>query len=367
MIQIGAPFTIYANPAPLLVSRQAAFPGIAASGDGGLVAMFPIGQAFDAADMRSHVCRSDDGGRSWSAPKPMHGGPKGRASETFKPLLLADGRMIATGYVFHRPDALTPIVDPETLELLPMSNRVSWSHDGGHNWTVPRDFTVEGLGRGVGLELSGPAIQTSDGRILAAAPPFHLRAKDQAGWLIESRDGGESWRRLSVFYRAADGATAPWEARLAELAPGLIAVLFWAYDCAGQRNLDNLVVLSGDGGQTFGPAIATGIRAQASGILALGDGGALTIHAHREPPVGLILRRVSLDGDRFTVHEEYPLLAPATEGVDTSGIGAQFGSLKFGQPGLVHTAPGRVLAYWWQIEDGQHVIKGAGILLDGSP
>ena len=40
-------FTLYQNPDPLLVSRQATFPGIVQVADGDLVAIFSIGQAFD--------------------------------------------------------------------------------------------------------------------------------------------------------------------------------------------------------------------------------------------------------------------------------------------------------------------------------
>ena len=39
-------FTIYQNPDPLLVSRQATFPGIVQLPDGELLAVFSIGQAF---------------------------------------------------------------------------------------------------------------------------------------------------------------------------------------------------------------------------------------------------------------------------------------------------------------------------------
>ena len=54
--------TIYANPDPLLVSRQGLFPGLVQLPDGDIVALFSIGQAFDAADMRSFVSRSTDDG-----------------------------------------------------------------------------------------------------------------------------------------------------------------------------------------------------------------------------------------------------------------------------------------------------------------
>ncbi len=45
------------NPAPLLGSRQAIFPGIVQLPGGELLALFSIGQAFDAADTRAYLSR----------------------------------------------------------------------------------------------------------------------------------------------------------------------------------------------------------------------------------------------------------------------------------------------------------------------
>ncbi|NDV00250.1 sialidase family protein [Pseudoroseicyclus tamaricis] len=358
-MRLGEPFTIYANPAPLLLSRQAAFPGLVSLGGGELLAMFSIGQAFDAADMRSHTCRSRDGGRTWSAPVPMHGGTA-LESESFKPVRLPDGRLLATGYVFERPDMVTPIVDPATRRILPLVTKAAWSSDDGATWSVPRPFDADAP-----LELSGPALVTSDGRLLAAGAPFHLGTEGHEGWLIESRDGGGSWQRLSVFYRSPGGRVAPWECRLAELGPGRIAVLFWAYDTAADRNLDNHLVLSEDGGQSFGPALATGIMGQASNLMPLnltppGESEILTIHCHRAPPVSLTLRRLALTGE---VREEADIFTAEAMGAATGNISAQFGSLKFGQPSLTRLSQTEALAAWWQVEDCQHVIKGARIEL----
>ncbi len=356
-----APFTIWKNPAPLLVSRQAVFPGVVRLQDATLIALFAIGQAFDATDQRMHVSRSDDGGATWSDPRPLYPGDHlaHHESETLKPLLLTDGSLLAAGYGFVRPDAMTPIVDPQTGAVAPMRNKVSRSHDGGRTWSPSVPFEVEGRP----LELSGPCIQLASGAIIGAAPPFHLSGNGQEGWLIRSDDQGASWNRQSVFFAAPDGNVAPWECRLADLGSNRIAVLFWAYDAAAGQNRNNHLAISRDGGASFAPAIDTGIAGQAANLMYLGDERLLTIHCHREPPVSLTGRVLRLDtDDRVTVEAECPLLAGGSAASQANAVD-QFASLSFGQPGLTNLGDGDFLASWWQVDDGQHVIKACRLKL----
>jgi BNR repeat-like domain len=348
--------TVYQNPDPLLVSRQAVFPGFVQLAGGDLLAMFSIGQAFDAADQRAFTSRSRDGGRSWDAPRPLVDAALSPAdeSECYKPLLLADGSLLASGYGFVRPDPLTPIVDPETLALPPMKNKVSFSRDDGHSWSAPVTIDIEGAP----LEMSGPCIQLASGRILGACSPFHLGPSGHAGWIVCSDDGGHNWRKLSEFFSTPKGEVSAWECRLCEAEPGRIAVLIWAYDNARQRNLANHIVFSHDGGVTFAAPLDTGIMGQASNLIWLGDDQLLTIHTHREHPVALTVRRVDIRGDGFVVLDQVQLFGEAVQPSDSSGIRQQFASLKFGQPSLLRLQNGQVFAACWGFEACQYVIKG---------
>lgn len=361
-MQIGTPFTIYENPAPLLVSRQAVFPGIVQLPDGDLLAMFSIGQAFDAADMRAYTIRSSDLARNWSEPVRISHDASGavQESESFKPLLLADGSLLALGYVFVRPDEMTPIVDPESFEVLPMRNKVNYSRDHGASWIGPQTFAVEGAQ----LELSGPPIQLSSGRVLAAAAPFHLGAEGHEGWIVASDDAGRTWFRLSTFFREGNGAVAPWECRLAVFEDDRVAALFWAYDNARKVNLNNRLAVSEDGGETFGGSIDTGIRGQASNLMPLGGNNLLTIHCHREAPVGLIVRQLAIEGDQASAVGAWPIFTADDLASRSENISAQFGSLKFGQPSLLRVHDGSILAAWWQVENCQYVIKGCWLRPD---
>ncbi len=59
---------VYRNPKPHLWARGASFPTLVQLDDGELLAAMDIGSAFESLDIRSYLCRSKDGGRSWSEP-----------------------------------------------------------------------------------------------------------------------------------------------------------------------------------------------------------------------------------------------------------------------------------------------------------
>jgi sialidase-1 len=352
--------TVYQNPDPLLVSRQATFPGIVQLQSGELVMLFCIGQAFDAADTRVFVSRSRDDGKTWSAPVRLNDHERSpEESESYKPLLLSDGTLIAAGYAFVRPTPLTPVVDEKTMTLLKLVNKVSRSTDGGRTWSVPEYIDIEGEP----LELSGPCIELQSGRIIGATTPFHLGKTGHTGWIIASDDAGRTWRKMSEFYEAPGGNVSTWECRLAELSPGRVAVIFWAYDNAAGKNLNNFLVLSNDGGETFEAARDTGIHGQASNLMPLGGDKILTIHAHREAPTGLVVRRVDISGGGFKVEEELDLFKDEGMASNSADIKKQFGSLKFGQPSLLKLQSGEIFAACWAFENSQHVIKGYRLAL----
>jgi sialidase-1 len=320
-----------------------------------LLIIFSIGQAFDSSDQRAYVTKSKDNGRTWSTPKQLHDHKYENQEETdtLKPLLLNNGNLIATGYAFVRPDPLTPIVDPISFNVLPLKNKISFSSNNGDTWSVPENFNV--LNKP--LEISGPCIQLPSGRILAACPPFHLGETGHSGWIIYSDDNGKTWNKLSEFFNTPTGGIAAWECRLCEIDNNGVAVVFWAYDNVSKRNLNNHIVFSKDGGKSFGKALDTGVKAQASNLMWLEQNIILTIHSHRENPSGLIIRKVNIENNKFEILNEFDLFKDDTMESDSTNINKQFGSLKFGQPSLVQLQNKEILATCWCYENNQHIIK----------
>ena len=346
---------VYQNPEPLLVSKQGIFPGVSLLPNNDLLIIFSIGQAFDSSDQRAFVTKSKDNGRSWSTPKQLHNHiyDKHVETDTLKPLVLQNGNLIATGYAFVRPDPLTPIVDPITFDVLPLKNKISFSNDNGESWSIPNNFNV--LNKP--LEISGPCIQLSSGRILAACPPFHLGETGHSGWIIYSDDNGKTWDKLSDFFNTPTGEIAAWECRLCEIDNNGVAVIFWTYDNVKKINLNNHIVFSKDGGESFGEAIDTGVKAQASNLMWLGENTLLTIHSHRESPSGLIIRKVNIANSKFEILTELDLFQDENMESDSTNISKQFGSLKFGQPSLIQLQNKEILATCWCYENNQHIIK----------
>ena len=320
-----------------------------------MLIIFSIGQAFDSSDQRAFVTKSKDNGRSWSTPKQLHNHiyDKNVETDTLKPLVLQNGNLIATGYAFVRPDPLTPIVDPITFDVLPLKNKISFSNDNGESWSIPNNFNV--LNKP--LEISGPCIQLSSGRILAACPPFHLGETGHSGWIIYSDDNGKTWDKLSDFFNTPTGEIAAWECRLCEIDNNGVAVIFWTYDNVKKINLNNHIVFSKDGGESFGEAIDTGVKAQASNLMWLGENTLLTIHSHRESPSGLIIRKVNIANSKFEILTELDLFQDENMESDSTNISKQFGSLKFGQPSLIQLQNKEILATCWCYENNQHIIK----------
>ena len=353
---------VYENPAPLLRSRQAKFPGLVQLASGELIALFEIGEAFDAANSQTFVSRSQDLGKTWQLQGELYDmsklPPGINISETLKPTLLDDGTLIATGYRYHRPDPDTPIGNPETGGLLPGDNMVSFSKDDGETWSIPK---VIDHGYPELIETSGPCVQTSSGDILSIGCPFKLwdgsNPTGQTGIVLRSMDKGKAWDGTERFFETPEGNISAWESRFCQMQPGRLVAIVWAFNISENKHLPNLVTVSHDDGHTWSAPIDTGHQGQASNLMWLGDNKLLTIHAHRTSDVGLYVRLIDFKNDKWKMLEETVIWGKA-EAQDTSkGFIEQFGDLKFGQPSLLRLNNDEILATHWCVENCLYKIK----------
>ncbi len=365
MIQKIDEVNIFENPKPAVRSLHAIFPGLVLLPSNQIIALFTIGEAFEAANMRTYVSRSLDRGKRWRLQGQLYDQQKlnlhYQFSDCYKPTLLKDGKLIAIGYGFERHDPDKGIGDSETGTFPPGQNVVTFSNDEGHTWSIPQKIDI---GSSDSLELSGPCIQLSSGKIISAGPPFTINTTGQEGWVIESSDHGKTWKHLANYFTTPQGNIAPWETRICEMQPERVVAIFWAFDTLQQKHLTNHVTVSHDGGKTWSKAIDTGHMGQASNLLWLGEDKLLTIHAHRAGDVGLYVRYVDFSNDQWNVREEAVIWGKAP-GQDTSkSIIDQFAALKFGQPSLLRLSNNEFLATHWCVENCMYKIKTHRIIIE---
>jgi sialidase-1 len=342
--------TIYDNPIPSLKSRHAFFPGLERLPNGDILAMYPIGEAFESADTQLYISRSTDNGGTWSKPQLIHPRYK-KGLGSMKPTLLDDGSLVAIGYQFHQADPEV-LGNPETGGLPPGKNIISFSTDGGITWTPIKTLKHN---RPEVFEFSGPAIQLRSGDVIGIGTAMPMwdgtKPSGHVGIMIRSKNRGKTWNDKTVYWNHP--TISPYEARLCQMADGRVVAIVWALEDKTGKCHNNHVVVSHDDGQTWSNPIDTGVSAQASNVVALSGDRLLSIHAHRQTePVGVFVRIVDFSGDRWRVNTEASVWDRAAA-FRVTGFKDMGVNLKFGQPALLPLGNGEYLAYHWAIENGQ--------------
>ncbi|MFZ0635258.1 MAG: sialidase family protein [Candidatus Acidiferrales bacterium] len=366
MIEYVEGHVVYDNPVPHIHSRHGYFPGLARLNSGELICLFVMGEAFEASNCTTYISRSRDNGRTWTLQGRLYDSSRlpVPTNDSLKPTALSSGKLIATGYRYLRRDPEQGIAIPETNGFQPGENLVSFSDDGGHRWTEPR---VVPRKHPELIETSGPSIETQSGELLALGALFKLpdgtNPSGKVGILMRSPDQGQTWADDTVFYNWRK--ITPYEARIAEMQPGRLVVIVWAYDSATDRHLPNQITNSTDNGRTWSEPEDTGHLGQASNLIWLGGETLASIHSHRSTAPGLYVRLIDFSKNRWKPIEQKVIWGPSAgyKATDGASMAEMFAALKFGQPSLLHLSGNEFLAAHWSIENGQGKIRVHRLIL----
>lgn len=143
---------------------------------------------------------------------------------------------------------------------------------------------------------------------------------------------------------------------LAEIAPGKLAAVFAIGEAFESVDLTTYIAFSEDGGKTWSEPRDTGIRGQASSVLALGGEKLLVLHSmrrHTDKP-GILACVVDMSDGKWNVIEKEVVWQPASALVKDAKMADIFAFLKFGQPSAVKLSDGRVMMIHWYMENGQY-------------
>lgn len=228
------------------------------------------------AGQHVRLSRSDDDGRTWSAPASPFAPPAvaGRPGQ-FRALgltALGGARVMATLYWVDYSHPELPFFNAKTEGLLDSRILLAESADGGETWSAPAlmdtaPFTMP-------TPITGPVLRWPDGELVCqfeTNKPYD----DESPWvhssvLMFSSDGGRTWPRHSVVTR--DPRVFYWDQRPSVLPDGRILDLFWTYDNGSAAYLNIHARESRDRGQTWSALWDTGVPGQPAPVVALRDG-----------------------------------------------------------------------------------------------
>lgn len=354
---------IYKNPKPHVKSVHAYFPSVAVLPEGELLALYTLGEAFEAANLHVHVARSRDGGQTWEEHGPLCPATDDRLTSDFaRVTIAADGELVAnvlrSDRTAHPDEGLS---NPENMGFVPTELLITRSSDGGRHWSEPA--TVVPPLVGCEFEMCSPITMLRDGRWLWPTSLWRNwqgnLSHDYQMCALVSRDRGHTWPEYQTVMRSPGNNVLYWESKIIELAHNSQLAVAWAYDEAAHRDLPNQYAMSHDRGRSWSEPLSTGILGQTLTPLLLGEGRILSVYRRMDQP-GLWACVSRLEDDRWVNDGQQPLWGHTT-GQGTTNTGENmvenFNTLRFGAPSLTRLPGGRVFCAFWCYEETISVIR----------
>lgn len=320
------------------------FPGLAATGDGKLIAVFRRAPNYNGlpgipkgfrchGDITSQLMSvtSADSGESWSAPELVWAPPEGGSQDGG---LFYDGKYLYANSFTWRfvpgktAEALKECGQDEYLHdymtfMVPHGSYVMRSEDCGGSWDGP--FMPEPLPGdrevlpGVPLQLHnrGNICRLPDGRLLLTGqilgnrPEFHSSVG-----IYQSSDNGKSWQYLVT--PAEDHGVAVFEEPFLYVTDsGKWVMLIRCHrSVTGERfeSAQLFVTESFDGGKSWSVPYNTGVHAEPPSACRLQDGSVLVVYGYRQEPYGVRARICDSELCNISSAKEYIIRDDAGQG-----------------------------------------------------
>jgi len=352
---------IYRNPRAHLKSVHAYFPTIVPLGGDELLAVYVLGEAFEAANVRVHVSRSTDGGRNWTAEGPLAVEPAGEGySEGAKACRIGD-QVVVLLQRHQRADYPDQgLTNPDTMGFVPTQFLLTTSDDGGRTFADP--WPVEPPLEGPEWELCTPVTPLSDGRWLLISSTW----MDWSGALpnghrmvaMVSTDQGRSWPDYLTVMHDPDQPVIFWESKIVEMPDGRLVAVAWVYDQGSESDRPNQFATSDDGGASWSSPASTGMTGQTMTPLVVGPDRLIVLYRRMDRP-GLWALDVRLTGDGWNNVAEQPMWGFDAQALTTrqESMVQNFRELKFGAPSLVELDDGSIYVAFWCYENAVSVIR----------
>ena len=362
---------LFKNPKPHAKSVHAYFPSVAAMPNGEMLATYVLGEAFEAANLRTHVARSGDGGQTWQDKGPIYPGRTDRLmSDVGKLARTPDGELIVNMARHDRTDHPDEgLTNQATMGFVPMEILITRSRDSGRTWTEPAP--IKPPMAGPCFECCSSVTCLRDGRWLLPTSTW----MDWEGNLpngnrmvaFVSSDGGKTWPAYLDVMHSPDDNLIFWESKIVELSDGRLLAVAWCYDRQMNRDRPNHYSISRDGGAVWSPLQSTGLLGQTLTPCLLPDNRILSVYRRMDQP-GLWAVVSHLEGDRWVNDGWQPLWGHRSANGQTAredNMVDTFHGLKFGAPSVLRLFNGNVFVVFWCYEQNISIVRWFRFQVEG--
>jgi len=364
-IQILDEGVVYANPEPLLRSRQAFHPSLANLGNGEILCGFEMGEAVESQDYRAHRCRSRDNGKTWVFEGALFENVPGVTSATR--ISRTRAGLVGFGARYYRLNPGQGLLNRENLGMTRMELVLTRSADNGKSWGAPSVLVPPLVGPA--FEMCHAVVELPGGRWLAPTATWRgwngdLPNGNKAIVLI-SDDQGRSWPEYGISFASNNSSDIFWEQSVHLWRDALLSVC-WHFDSASQRHLPNKFAVSRDGGKTFSNPAEIGIHGQTCKALVLNDDYILLAYRRVDKP-GLWLSLFTFNGKAWNLLSEKPLWGHhrADSGMTGKENNADaLSGLCFGFPQMTRLDDKTILLVFWRLEKWSSDIRYFRIVID---
>lgn len=351
---------IYRDAKASASAGQAYFPSVVRLDDGCLLASLMIGSAMEALNCQVHLCRSSNGGRTWTSPRPV--AEKGPCeTQTGRLTHLGDGRVVLLLSTSQRLDPEAGATNPSNLGHVPNPLSLYRSEDGGEHWSSPEPVDPPLIGPA--FELCSPIVVLGDGRWLLPTSTWRGWDGDAPNGMkavaFVSDDQGATWPRYVDVMDGTATATLFWEQKIIQLDQDRLLSVAWAYDEAQRSDHPNHFALADRAMLNFSAPTPTPLQGQTPELMSLGAGRFLCVYRRTDSP-GLwsCVAHIDCDGQWRTEAED-GLWVPerAMQRTDGVSLSEGFRTLQVGAPCLTPLGDDLALLSFWVVEDNRANIR----------
>lgn len=334
------------------------FTGLRRLQSGAILAGFQSGSAKHGLDATARLCRSRDGGKTWTPLEHKFdtslGGVPGSLSSG-DTVEAEPGRLLLFSTWFDRSDPKKPLFDPVSQGVLHCKQVWAVSTDEGASWGPWNILPTPGL---TGCATTGSPLRWPDGTLGYAFESFKEYDDPNPGrhgaWLAISRDGGKTFPDFHLVAQHPEHKIYYWDQRLGTgRAPGEYVAMFWTHHLESKEDL-NVHFRKGsinDKAHPIAQISDTKIPGQIAAPLLLDDGRILAFVVDRNRP-GTMKLWVSSDGGKtwpaaeslvVHLHDERAMLSQGMKNIDFNQYWEDMAKWTFGHPSICPLGDGRVL------------------------